>query len=75
MATMDRAAARHGLRVKLKIRSYTGVNAWCDLRGNDGRGEWEDNVALRDLGGSSNCTSHGNTSPALISLAPKLPTP
>lgn len=37
MSKKDRSAAQHVLHVKLEMKSYTGVNAWCDLRGNDTR--------------------------------------
>lgn len=38
MSKRDRSAAHHVLHVKLEMKSYTGVNDWCDLRGNDSKG-------------------------------------
>lgn len=52
---MDRAAAHRVLHVRLEIESYTGVNDCCNLRGNDSKGEREEDMALKDSGGSSNC--------------------
>jgi len=91
VAKTDRPAAHHVLHVKGEAGSYAGVNDWCDLRGNDGKGDWEEDMALRLRGqqqlpssfyqGVLLCshlpenTSHGNSCSTLTSLTPKLPTP
>lgn len=55
MAKTDSAAAHRVLHVKLEIQSCTGVNDWCNLKRNDGKGEWEEDMALKDSGGSRSC--------------------